>query len=74
MTHQEAVDLIRSFLKAPSDAALLQEVNLNLPRIDGTFFAVLTQSAAQLRSEGKPEIAAALEQLGATIMQLRTLI
>lgn len=74
MTHQEALDLIRTFLRAPSDEALMKEVNLNLPRVDGTFFAVLTQSVVQLRREGKPQIADALEKLGDTILRMKTLI
>jgi len=74
MTNQESLDLIRSFLKAPSDEALMKEVNLNLPRVDGTFFTVLTQSVAQLRREGKPQIADALEHLGDTILRMKTLI
>lgn len=74
LTNQEALDLIRTFLKAPSDEALMKEVNLNLPRVDGTFFRVLNQSAAQLRREGKPQIADALEHLGDTILRMKTLI
>lgn len=74
MTNQEALDLIRTFLKAPSDEALMKEVNLNLPRVDGTFFTVLNQSVAQLRREGKPQIADALEKLGDTILRMKTLI
>ncbi|MBX3000224.1 MAG: hypothetical protein KF893_17000 [Caldilineaceae bacterium] len=74
MTSQEALALIRIFLKAPDDATLMKEVNLNLPRIDGTFFTVLNQSVEQLRREGKPQIAQALEHLGDTILRMRTLI
>lgn len=74
MTQQEALDLIRTFLKASDDEALMKEVNLHLPRIDGTFFAVLHQSAEQLRHEGKPHIAEALQRLGDVILRMRTLI
>lgn len=74
MTSQEALDLIRTFLKAPDDTTLMQEVNLNLPRIDGTFYTVLNQSIEQLQREGKPQIAASLEHLGDTILKMRTLI
>jgi hypothetical protein len=74
MTHQEALELIRTFLKAPNDEALMKEVNLNLPRVDGTFFTVLNQSVAQLRREEKPQIADALEKLGDTILRMKTLI
>jgi uncharacterized protein YpiB (UPF0302 family) len=74
MTNEEALQLIRTFLKAESDEELMQQINQNLPRIDGTFFTVLNQSVEQLRREGKPQIAAALEQLGDTIARMRTLI
>jgi hypothetical protein len=74
MTSQEALDLIRTFLKAPDDTTLMKEVNLNLPRIDGTFYTVLNQSIEQLQREDKPQIAASLERLGDTILKMRTLI
>jgi len=74
MTHQEALDLIRTFLKAKDDAELSQQMNLNLPRIDGAFFAALHGSVEQLHREGKPQIADALERLGATLLRMRTLI
>ncbi len=74
MTHQEALDLIRSLLKASSEADLMDQINLNLPRIDGAFFAMLTRSAEQLRQENKPQIAESLERLGDTMLKMRTLI
>lgn len=74
MTNQEALDLIRTLLKAPSEADLINQINLNLPRIDGAFFGVLTRSAEQLRQENKADIATALERLGDTILKMRTLI
>lgn len=74
MTNQEALDLIRKILKAPSEDELMKIVTLNLPRIDGTFFTVLNRSVEQLRKENKPEIANALENLGGKIGRMRTLI
>lgn len=74
MTHEEALELIRSFLKAPNEEELMKQVNLNLPRMDGTFFSVLNRSVEQLRREGKANIAEALERLGDTILRMRTLI
>ncbi len=74
MTNQEALDLVREMLKAPSEKELMKIVTLNLPRIDGTFFTVLNRSAVQLRREGKPQIAEALERLGDKILRMRTLI
>ncbi|RIK28037.1 MAG: hypothetical protein DCC55_39015 [Chloroflexi bacterium] len=74
MTHEEALELIRSFLKAPNEEELMKQVNLNLPRMDGTFFSVLNRSVEQLHREGKANIAEALERLGDTILRMRTLI
>ena len=74
MTHEEALELIRMLLKAPSEDELLKQVNLNLPRIDGTFFTVLNRSVEQLQREGKPAIADSLARLGDTILRMRTLI
>lgn len=74
MTHEEALELIRSFLKAPNEEELMKQVNLNLPRMDGTFFSVLNRSVEQLQREGKANIAEALERLGDTILRMRTLI
>lgn len=74
MSNEEALELIRSFLKAPNEAELMKQVNLHLPRMDGTFFTVLNRSVEQLRREGKSNIAAALERLGDTILRMRTLI
>ncbi|MCL4859860.1 MAG: hypothetical protein KJZ93_10665 [Caldilineaceae bacterium] len=74
MTHEEALELIRTLLKAPSEDELLKQVNLNLPHIDGTFFTVLNRSVEQLQREGKPAIADSLARLGDTILRMRTLI
>jgi hypothetical protein len=74
MTNQEALDLIRQLLKAADEEELAKIVNLNLPRVDGTFFAVLNRSVEQLRREGKPQIAEALDRLGDSILRMRTLI
>jgi hypothetical protein len=74
MTNDEALELIRSLLKAPSEDELTRLIAHNLPRFDGTFFGVLNRSVEQLRHEGKPQIAQALEGLGGTILKMRTLI
>ncbi len=74
MTQDEAIDLIRQMLKAPDEEQLTQIISLNLSRFDGVFFGVLNESVEQLKREGKPQIAAALERLGGTILRMRTLI
>lgn len=74
MTHQEALDLIRTLLTAPNDTELVKQINLNLPRIDGTFYTVLNRAVEQLQREGKSPIAEALTRLGDTILRMRTLI
>lgn len=74
MTNQEALELVRKLLKAPNEEELMKIVTLNLPRLDGTFFTVVNRSVEQLRKEGKPQIAEALEKLGDKILRMRTLI
>ncbi len=74
MTGQEALQLVRQMLKAASEEELEQIVSLNLSRLDGTFFGVLNQSVEQLRREGKPQIAEALQRLGDRLVRMRTLI
>ncbi|HXF60623.1 MAG TPA: hypothetical protein VNK95_03335 [Caldilineaceae bacterium] len=74
MTNEEALALIRSLLKAPNEEELTRLISYNLPRFDGVFFGVLNASVEQLRREGKPQIAQALEGLGGTILRMRTLI
>jgi hypothetical protein len=74
MTPDEALDLIRKMLKAPNEEELTQLITLNLSRFDGVFFGVLNQSVAQLKQDGKGQIATALENLGGTILRMRMLI
>ena len=74
MTNQESLELVREILKAPSEEKLEKIVSVNLPRIDGNFFTVLNQSVKQLRREGKPEMADALESLGDRMLRMKTLI
>jgi hypothetical protein len=74
MNQQEALAAVRSLLKAQDEQELSQLIGLYLPNVDGTFFAVLNQSVAQLQREGKPEIARALEALGGRILKMKTLI
>lgn len=74
MTQEEALDLIRSMLKAPNEDELTRLISANLPRFDGVFFATLNASVEQLKHENKPHIASSLEQLGGSILRMRTLI
>ena len=74
MTKEEALELIREMLKAPNTEELNRLIAYNLPRFDGVFFSTLDQSVKQLKHEGKPSIAAALENLGGAILKMRTLI
>jgi hypothetical protein len=74
MSPEEAIDLIRKMLKAKNDEELTQLISLNLSKFDGVFFGVLNQSIEQLKQEGKPSIATALESLGGTILRMRMLI
>jgi hypothetical protein len=74
MTQEEALDLIRAMLKAPDEKEVTRLIAHNLPRFDGIFFSVLNHSIEQLKHEGKPQIALALEQVGGAILRMRTLI
>lgn len=74
MNQQEALAAIRDLLKARDEQELSRLIGLYLPNVDGTFFAVLNQSVAQLQREGKPQIARALEALGGRILKMKTLI
>jgi ABC-type transporter Mla MlaB component len=74
MTQEEALELIRAMLKAPNEQEVTRLISYNLPRFDGTFFSVLNHSIEQLKHEGKPQIAQALEQVGGAILRMRTLI
>lgn len=74
MTPEEALELIRSLLKAPDNEELNRLIAYNLPRMDGVFFSTLNHSVQQLRHEKKPHIADALEDLGGTILKMRTMI
>ena len=74
MTNEEAVQLIRSMLKAPNEEELTRIIADHLSTFEGVFFGVLKRSVEQLKHEGKPQIAAALENLGATILRMRMLI
>jgi hypothetical protein len=74
MTQQESLALVRQLLGAKDDDELTQIIGLNLGRIDGTFFGVLNASVKQLEREGKPTIAAALQDLGDRMLRMKTLI
>lgn len=74
MNREESIEAIRNLLKAKDERELSQLIGLYLPAIDGTFFAVLNQSVEQLKRENKPQIARALEALGAKMLKMKTLI
>jgi|YNPNPStandDraft_1061719.scaffolds.fasta_scaffold11786_3 hypothetical protein len=74
MTQQEALDLIRRFLKAGDRDELMQLVSQHLGAVDGTFFKVAEAAARQLEEEGKASVAAALRSLSDSILRMKTLI
>jgi hypothetical protein len=73
MNREEAIALIRQLLVAEDQEALQSLITLNLPRMDNTFFAVLSE-AAEAEAERNPAIAARLTSLAQTLLPLRTLI
>jgi hypothetical protein len=72
-TREEAVTLVRELLVAESNEDLQKLIALNLPRMDDTFFAVLTD-AAEAESVRNPAVSQRLMSLAQTLLPLRTLI
>ncbi len=73
MTQEEAIDLIKKLLQAPSQEALQEMIAHHLPQMDSTFFAVLTQAAAS-ESIRNPAVGERLTSLAQILLPLRTLI
>jgi len=73
MNQEEAIALIRKLLMAEDQEALQKLIATHLPRMDNTFFAVLSEAAAA-ESERNPAVAARLSSLAQTLLPLRTLI
>lgn len=74
MTEAQALELIRTLLKASDEAELMQLVTLNLPVVDGTFFGVAEAAARELERTGKPAAAGALRSLVDRMLRMKTLI
>lgn len=73
MTQEEAIDLIKTLLRAESQEALQTLIAHYLPQMDHTFFAVLTQAAAS-ESARNPAVGERITSLAQTLLRLRTLI
>lgn len=74
MTQQEALDLIRTLLKARDEHEVMQLVSLHLPSLDGTFFSTAESAVRQLERDGKTGAAAALRSLTDRMLTMKTLI
>jgi len=74
MTSDEALELVRALLTAPSEADLADVISRNLHRCDGIFFATAARAIEQLHSEGKPEIAEQLRDVTDSMARMRFLI
>ena len=74
VTEEDALELIRTLLKAPDEEQLMQTLSLHLPLLDSTFFGVAEASIAQLDRDGKPGAAVALRSLTDCALRLKTLI
>jgi hypothetical protein len=72
-TQEEAVTLVRELLAAGSNDDLQKLIALNLPRMDDTFFSVLTD-AAEVELARNPDIGERLMSLAQVLLPLRTLI
>lgn len=73
VTQDEAITLIKELLLANSQEELQTLISLNLPRMDNTFFAVLTE-AAEVELVRNPAVGERLTALARTLLPLRTLI
>jgi hypothetical protein len=73
MNEEDAVQLIKTLLRAESDEELQQLISRHLPQMDNTFFSVLTQ-AVEIESDRNPAIGARLASLAQALLPLRTLI
>jgi hypothetical protein len=72
-SQDEAVTLVRELLMAGSNDELQELIALNLPRMDDTFFSVLTD-AAEAELVRNPAVGDRLMSLAQTLLPLRTLI
>jgi hypothetical protein len=74
MTEQQALELVRSLLKAKDETEVTRLVSLNLPALDGTFFSTAEAAARRLELDGKTSAATALRQLTDRMLRMKTLI
>ena len=74
MTEQQALDLIRSLLKAKDEQAVMHLVSQSLPSLDGTFFTTAEAAARHLELDGKAPAATALRGLTDRMLRMKTLI
>lgn len=74
MTEQDALDLVRKFLKAKDDDELMQLVSLHLSSLDGVFFSTADAAVRQLERDGKTGAANALRGLTDRMLRMKTLI
>ena len=74
MTEQQALELVRSLLKAKDDSELMQLVILNLSSLDGVYFSTAEAAARRLEKDGKASSAAALRLLTDRMLRMKTLI
>ena len=72
-SQDDAIVLIKQLLLAESNEELQDLIARHLPRMDDTFFAVLTEAAA-VESARNPAVGARLTSLAQTLLPLRTLI
>ncbi len=72
-SQDDAIVLIKQLVLAESNEELQDLIARHLPRMDDTFFAVLTEAAA-VESERNPAVGTRLTSLAQTLLPLRTLI
>ncbi len=74
MTYQDSIALIKELMAVKSKEELQEKMGANLSRVDGTFFSVLNDVAAQLRAQGRTDAARHLTNIGDSLARLRFMI
>jgi hypothetical protein len=74
MTEQQALDLVKSLLKAQDENEVTRLVSVSLPVIDGVFFSTAEAAARRLELDGKAGAATALRGLTDRMLRMKTMI
>jgi len=74
MTYQESYALIKELMAVKTKDELQDKMGEHMGRVDGTFFTVVGEITARLRTQGKVDAADHLNQIGDALARLRFMI